>query len=315
MIESGASFLQSWEWGSLQENLGRTVIRLTSEHFTSLLIKKRLLLGKNCLYAPRGPVTKDPIDFNRFQEFLDEARRRAEDANTIFLRAEPNIKNRELAADLLRQAGFSKTKPVQPETSLMLNLNQSEEALLKNMEHDTRYAIRAALRRGVKIIRLKSRSDKAERFNDFWNVFKETQARHSLKYYSQDYYKEVVKLDGQCRSEMYLGTFGNQTICGALVIIFGKNSTYLYSGSRAGFSRYNAPTLLLWEAIASAKKEGGARFDFWGINTERKKWAGLTAFKKSFGGEEFKYAGTWDHPLDKKWYLLYRLASRFAPML
>ncbi|MBU1323407.1 peptidoglycan bridge formation glycyltransferase FemA/FemB family protein, partial [Patescibacteria group bacterium] len=50
------------------------------------------------------------------------------------------------------------------------------------------------------------------------------------------------------------------------------------------------PTLLVWEAIKLAKKLGCKRFDFEGIDDKR--WPGFTRFKKSFGGIEIEYRGS-----------------------
>jgi lipid II:glycine glycyltransferase (peptidoglycan interpeptide bridge formation enzyme) len=40
------------------------------------------------------------------------------------------------------------------------------------------------------------------------------------------------------------------------------------------------------------------------------KWAGFTAFKKSFGGREVTYPGTWDLPVKKVRYGAYQLARK-----
>ncbi len=53
-----------------------------------------------------------------------------------------------------------------------------------------------------------------------------------------------------------------------------------------------APTLLVWEVLKTAKKNGCEVFDFEGIYDERypiKSWLGFTKFKEGFGGKEILY--------------------------
>ena len=59
-----------------------------------------------------------------------------------------------------------------------------------------------------------------------------------------------------------------------------------------------------------AKKNGQKYYDFWGITTSKDKnhpWYGFTQYKKSFGGRQVDYAGTYDLPINRKKYALYSL--------
>ena len=55
-----------------------------------------------------------------------------------------------------------------------------------------------------------------------------------------------------------------------------------------------APTLLAWEALKFAKKQGCAIFDFEGVFDERfttqsPAWKGFSKFKEGFGGKSVYY--------------------------
>lgn len=56
VIARQGSFLQSWEWGELHENLGRKVLRFTVDELCGSIIVCRLPLNQSYLYMPRGPV-------------------------------------------------------------------------------------------------------------------------------------------------------------------------------------------------------------------------------------------------------------------
>ena len=62
--------------------------------------------------------------------------------------------------------------------------------------------------------------------------------------------------------------------------------------------------------IFDAKAAGKKIFDFWGITTSedpKDPWYGFSKFKKSFGGYQIDYAGTYDLPINKVKYLAYSL--------
>lgn len=309
VIAAGGSFLQSSEWGGVQENLGRKVKYLESDDVLSLIVEHKLPFDKCYLYSPRGPLTPH-ISPESWHIFLEEVRAKALENKPIFVRVEPTGRNIDSLAEGLTKAGFRRTEPVQPKATLILDLNKSEEELLGGMEHDTRYSIRAAEKRGVKVINLADASGKEKAFNEFWSLFLATNKRHGLKMYPRGYYQEVLKLNGNLYSELYFATLEDKIISAAVVVFFGKTANYLYAASLPGYGKFNAPTLVVWKAAFEAKKRGCKIFDFWGISDENKAWQGVTAFKRSFGGGEINYSGTWDFIFDKKWHFLHNLAKK-----
>jgi vancomycin resistance protein VanK len=68
--------------------------------------------------------------------------------------------------------------------------------------------------------------------------------------------------------------------------------------------------------ILEARAEGRRHFDFWGVlpaDRPGHPWAGLSQFKKSFGGRLVPRAGTWElpvHPLRYRAYALLRRLTR-----
>jgi lipid II:glycine glycyltransferase (peptidoglycan interpeptide bridge formation enzyme) len=71
-----------------------------------------------------------------------------------------------------------------------------------------------------------------------------------------------------------------------------------------------APYLLHWELIKEAKEKGLKFYDWWGIaasDDPKDPWAGITRFKKGFGGEMVSYPGTFDYVLKPAGYEFYKL--------
>lgn len=312
IAERNGSFLQSSEWGELQNALGRYVGRFWDNGAPSLLISYRLPLDRRYLYAPRGPVLDPSRDYPKtLQNYLKELKSNVS-AQIAFLRIEPPIEDSPEARLALKAEGLIQSPSAQPETTRLIDLKKPIAEIHSDMQYETRYAIRAAERRGVKIIKAYGAGEKHKAFKAFWTIFEETNKRHRLKAYPKRYYEAVAALKGDCRAEIFEARLQEETISAAIFVFFGKTCVYLYSASRAGYGKYNAPTLLLWEAIKEAKTGGCEVFDFWGVSRENKRWAGITAFKESFGGREFRYAGTWDYVFDKKFYELYKIFKRVA---
>ena len=304
-------FLESWEWGIVQGKLGRQIWRLFYPQFQTLLISYQLPLGKSYLYAPRGPVTEEAQAVRGIHDLLHDLKENIS-KQIIFLRIEPALKESKVLADNLMRIGFHRSLSAQPETTQILDLKKTEAELFNAMQYETRYAVRVAKKRGVRIAVAKNLSEKRKAFKHFFRLFEETNKRHNLKAYPKNYYWEVLSLANGCESKIFSASLDGEIVSSAIIIYFGRRAVYLYSASAHGYGRFNAPTLLLWEAILESKSRGLDIFDFWGVSLENKKWAGITAFKKSFGGRELRYTGTWDYVFDGKWYFLYNLLKRFT---
>lgn len=307
------SFLQSWEWGTLQESLGRRVWRLASAGLLASVIRHRLPFGKGYLYSPYGPIVRNAANPAPLDAFAKEILLIASKPDTpLFLRIEPIGNQGAAEGDLPRRFGFRKTDAIQPKTTLVLYLTRSEEELLHDMEHDTRYAVRVAERRGVTVSVLSTRGEKEKNFEQFWRLFEQTNRRHNLRMYPKEYYFRVFLLDGDCRSSVFFAERDGELLSAALIVFWAGRATYLYAASAAGYGKLNAPTLTVWRAITEAKRNGCRMFDLWGVSHEKHNWRGITAFKKSFGGTEASYGGAWDYVFEPGWYALYALAKRFT---
>lgn len=285
------SFLQSRAWEELQKALGRATRRTDDG---TLLITMPLPLGMSYDYAPRGVV-----------RYIQPPT-----SNAIFLRFEPPVPDTAEAREELMKAGFKRAPDVQPSETILIDLAKSEEELLRDMEHDTRYAIRAAGKRGV-VVEFSESGKGKEEFAKFWELFEATNARHGLHAYEKRYYELVAALLGDAEAEIAIAELEGSAISAAIVVNHRSTAYYLYAASRAGYGKFNAPSLLLWEIIRRAKSKNCRTLDLWGISRTMKEWAGVTAFKKSFGGRAMKFVGTWDYVYQPLRYTAYRIASRF----
>ncbi len=307
----GGSLLQSWEWGEMQEILGRKAAYVSTPELLASVFRYELPLGKGYWYAPHGPVFEKHASAGALEKFAGDMKQHAP-GNAIFLKVEPQLSDTSENAAMLRAAGFRRGRDTQPSETRLIDLTKPEPELLHEMEHDTRYAIRAAERRGVKVNVARTADEKARAFAAFWDLFEVTNARHELHAYDKRYYEAVAKLQGDCHTEIFLAELEKEIIAAAIVAYFGKRAYYLYAASKAGVGKFNAPSLILWEAIRHAKQKFCTVFDTWGVSGTKKKWASVTAFKKSFGGAAVRTVGTWELPLRPLWYWAYHVTKKFV---
>ena len=151
-----AEFLQSWEWGEFQKKVEGGIMRFGIEDdgkiiAAATLVKKSLPMGMNYFYCPRGPVIREQRTENREQIlnfFFEEIKKIGQKEKSIFLRFEPNNQFQ------IPNSKFQiyKSIDIQPAQTIDLDLSKSEEELLSAMHQKTRYNIRLAEKKGVKIM-------------------------------------------------------------------------------------------------------------------------------------------------------------------
>lgn len=105
-----------------------------------------------------------------------------------------------------------------------------------------------------------------------------------------------------------------EIIAASLFFDYQGTRFYMQSAANLDFKHLPATVALLSHAIFTAKEDGLKTLDFWGIAPENADashpWYGFTEFKKSFGGYEKIYAGTFDYLIDPRKYHLYSLLRK-----
>ena len=294
IVENEGCFLQSWQWGELQESMNRKIWRIETQGLKGLVIKHDINLGKNYLYCPRGPIGQG--DFNNFIEQVKEIARQE---GSIFFKIElEEFKVRpQQRSDL--KFFVKSSKQIQPVKTVILDISKSEKELLKQMHQKTRYNICLAQKKGIEI------KESEEGLDDFIRLLKQTAKRDRFFLHPRKYYQKLLK---RGLAKLFLAYYQNKVIAANLICFFGQTATYLHGASDYNHRQLMAPYLLQWQTILKAKEKGLTHYDFWGINEE--KWPGVTRFKKGFGGQEVSYPGSFDLIFQKTWYKVYNLARK-----
>jgi len=284
-------FLQSFFWAEMLVRGGEKIEVWQAEENNQirasvLLIKKSLRRGLFYWYAPRGPIgDEEAIEF-----LLIELKNKK--ADSVFLRIEP-LENLGLKSI---SASIKKSVDLQPKKTLLLDLSLSEDELLKAMHQKTRYNIKLAEKKDVKI------SEGSEQdFTEFWRLMSLTGERDGFRLHGEGHYRNL--LSAKENIKLFLASHEGKVIAVGIFCFYSERVTYLHGASDNEARNLMAPYLLQWEIIKKARAEGYKNYDFYGIDD--KKWPGVTRFKNGFGGFTKEYPGTYDFVFKPVIYGLY----------
>lgn len=308
-----ANFLQSPEWGKVNELMGHKVIL---EDFGGtgwcLMIIKDAKRGRY-LEIPGGPLI-DWADLNTVRQAFEIIRSLAKKEKCVFVRVRPQLeavkKNLGLMADLgLKKAPMH----LHAEHTVMIDLEKNEEELLKNMRRQTRYEVRRADKLNILV---ETSNDEAI-FQEFHQVQSETAARQNfvppnLKMLQAEragfgknatIYRAYIEVE----DELNPGKTKKDPIAYGLILAAGDEAEYFEAASTSLNYKLPGAYALLWRAMRDLKKRGIKRFNLWGIapkGVKNHRYAGVTTFKTGFGGEVVEFVPAEDLILRKGRYLI-----------
>lgn len=174
-----------------------------------------------------------------------------------------------------------------PSRTIVLDLKKSYSQLLKLMKPKTRYNIKKARANLIKI----EHSTNIELFVRLWS-------ESAIKRFALPQNKEIKALWESFfhNRNLFIAYKNENLLAGLLTINSPDTAYYMYAGSNEIGKKMFAPTILTWEAIKCAKRNGLNYFDFEGIYDERypqtKPWKGFSKFKEGFGGIEIEHQKT-----------------------
>lgn len=182
-----------------------------------------------------------------------------------------------------------------PYGTFIKDLNQSEEALWKEVATDYRQNIRKAIKVGVHI------KSGMEYLDTSYNLVADTLKRSGANFTKNhdDFKRRILSLGENI--QIFIAEYGG-SVQSCLVSSFSEHTAYdWYSGTISKPVR-GAMHLLIWEAIRRFRQMGVKRFNFQGVRINPQKGSkqeGIMHFKMRFGGRlvqgyEWKYGF---HPL------------------
>lgn len=291
-------FLQSPTWENYEQLEGKTTFRLKEPSFEAMLILNSTPLG-NYLYCPYGPALKDN-SLDSLKTALGSLSQFARQHNAFFLRIEPTFP---FPPEELKRLGLKKSHDLNPAHTWAIDLTQPQEEILKNMRKSNVQYWRSSAKKGLTVRTSKNPAD----ITILASLLQAVSERNHFNPQTTEHLKRQLQSGF---ATLYIAEYQGQNLAASLVYHDGDTRFYAHAATSNQERKLAAGIVLLVQMILDAKNQGAKTFDFWGITTStnpKHPWYGFTQFKKSFGGHEVDYAGTWDLPLDSLRYHLYQI--------
>lgn len=298
------SVFQSEEWEIFKKRTGYS----KSYRIGNILLLQRKILHKwSMLYAPM--VSESQLKTVQSKIFNEELSKLAKSNGIIFFRLELNI-NPDSKVSLPKEY-IQSFEEMQPRHNWLIDLSKTEDELLTEMKQKGRYNLKIAQKNGLEFT---SESVPGRLLDIFYDQYKKTGERHSVSYRNKRYFEELLEIFGQkdyarvCMIEK-----DNTPLASAMVLFYGKSALYLYGGSNEEMRQLMAPYLLHWEIVKEAKRRNLSEYNFLGIAPNEDKnhpWAGITRFKKQFGGYREDIIGCYDLVFQRGLYWMFKIAER-----
>lgn len=284
--------MQSWEWGEARKDLGVPLLRYGIFKSGRLSRAFQLTLHKIPLtkyyvgYLPKGPSPDKELA--QALEIIGKER------NCAFIKIEPNI-TKSSEPYSVYPTFLPSPKPLFTKYNFVVDLNLSEEELSAKFHPKTRYNIKVALKKGVKIE--ERVDDKA--FDIYLKLYFETCRRQKYFGHNEQYHRKIWEgLKSANMARILLATYGKEPLTAWMLVNFKSTLYYPYGGSSDKHREVMSSTLIAWEAIKLGKKLGCKRFDMWGSlgpdASPKDPWFGFHRFKAGFKGRLVEYIGSFD---------------------
>ena len=299
-----AHFLQTEPWMDFQRSEGYEIIHEKTENYAFYAILKPTSLG-NYLFVPYGPTVKSKKSLN---SALKSLKNLAKSKKCIFIRFEPTIPFSEAE---MKKFHAKKSHHIDPEHTWILDLAKTEDEIYQSIGKNKARAYKNRAIKGISIRKSRKKQD----LDIFFKFYETVADKDNFQTNERKYLENQLNFDF---ATLYIAEFQDPTDkkspkipIAATIMYTGEDACYYaYAASDYEHRKKEAGAILLTQMILDARTANKKFFDFWGITTSndpKDPWYGFTKFKKSFGGQQIDYSGTYDLPINASKYLLYSL--------
>jgi len=294
--------LQSQEWETARKQMGIETKRINGFLLTIHKIPhSKLKIG----YLPRSKMPDN--------QTLEKLYQFGKENNLIFIKIEPYIYKFKI-----KNSKFKIKKsvyPLFPSWTQILDLDKSEDELLKSFHPKTRYNIRLAQKKGV-VVKEESNENG---FKIFAKLYFDTCKRQKYHGHNLNYHRIVWESLKDRIAHILIAYYQDEPLAAYQIWVYDKVGYYTYGGSSEKHRNLMGANLLMWEAIKLVKKLGGKTFDMWGSlppnYNQRDPWAGFTRFKSGYGTKFTEMIGSYDLVINPFLYKIYSFVYMLRQLL
>jgi lipid II:glycine glycyltransferase (peptidoglycan interpeptide bridge formation enzyme) len=279
------------------------------------------------LYVPKGPLL-DWSDNHLRNRVLTDMQTIARQRGAIFIKIDPDVRmgkgipgssedepdpaGSSVSNHLQTNGWLFSDEQVQFRNTCILDLTHSEADILAGMKQKTRYNIRLAERKGVRV-----RHGDLSDIPLLYQMYTETSMRDDFIIREENYYRTALQtfmtnpvLQGldQPGVQPLIAEVDGSPIAAVIIFLFAGKAWYFYGMSKDAHREKMPNYLLQWEAIHLAKGLGCQIYDLWGAPDqfdETDSMWGVYRFKEGLGGRVIRHIGAWDFPAQPFFYRFY----------
>ncbi|MGB1287366.1 MAG: lipid II:glycine glycyltransferase FemX [Aggregatilineales bacterium] len=265
-------------------------------------------------YLPCGAYVTDEAQWTRLWDAIHAC---AKKHGAAFLKWEPGFYLDDAMPDFTQWDFVESPQTIQPPSTIMLNIADDDDAIMKRMNQGTRRKIRKSLKNDIYYT--EASADDVQKFTQMMQT---TGDRNDFGVHHPAYYEDAYRLLVPENAALILAEYENDVLAGLFVTATGGTAQYLYGASSNIKRKLMASYGVQWQAIQWAKARGCTYYDMWGIPDESAEileaefkdrndgmW-GVYGFKRGFGGEVVRSAGAWDFVYNRLIYAAYRTALK-----
>ena len=289
-----ANFLQSWDFYEFHKSRGKKVVRRIAVdeknkiHAAYAGVVETARRGTYLAIAG-GPIM-DFSDKKLVRMIFEDIKAEGEANDCVFVRVRPQLERTKEAYQIFKENGLKPAPTfLSVEYAAILDLNKSEEEIMKSMHRRIRYAVNNARNKGFTI----EKSTNPEDIHTFYEIQSQTAKRQSFVEFSEDFLKkQFAAFAKNGEAVLYTAKHNDEILAQNFMIFYGNEASYHYAASTALGTKMSGSPILHIEAMKDARKRGIKRYNLWGIVGEDEKnhrFYGVSFFKRGFGGDELKY--------------------------
>lgn len=292
VLEGQGHPLQLWGWGEVKAKgswrVERVFVYEDGEIIGRAQVLFRSLPGplKSLAYIPRGPVVatdKRKVVLESLAAYVKEQH------DSVSLVVEPDWE----AVPVVK--GWRQSpNPILMARTLILDLMQSEDALLAAMTKKTRQYIRKSAQAGIAVRQAESPEDIAKCLV----IYGETAKRAGFALHKDQYYQDIFSHLKE-HSPVFMALHEGRVVAFLWLAMSNETAFELYGGMSDQGQQLRANYFLKWTAIQRIREQGVRRYDMNGLLND-----GVSKFKQGFASHETMLAGTYEAPLSP-WYFLW----------
>jgi lipid II:glycine glycyltransferase (peptidoglycan interpeptide bridge formation enzyme) len=325
---------QSRYWSEVKTRLGWKTyafeIDAPRSNKDMLVIVKSFGPDAVAAYVPQGPeFVPAKEEYGSYLEALSESVIKQVDANITFIRYDlpwespyanemqwqnwrdfPESRIREMRMNFGTTRWNLRKAPVDVTVAntCVIDLDGEEDHLLSRMKPKTRYNIRLAERKGVRV-----QLAPVDKLPIFYQLYCQTAQRNGFHPSDYQYFSALFSEKGKQSSMpeiiLLLATHQRDALAGAIIALSEKRALFLHGASSNHKREFMAPYAMHWKAILYAQARQCHSYDMGAISPSDDpghSFYGMYRFKTGFGGRIVHNSGSWDYPISEDVYRNFR---------